>query len=88
MIQMQTMVDVADNTGAKRAMVIDVYKGGSSRRGRRRLRHAGLGDILLVTVQKALPNSDCAGGVDRMDRYKQRKAKVVGVRVASLARRA
>lgn len=87
MIQMQTMVDVADNTGAKRAMVIDVYKGGASRRGRRRLRHAGLGDILLVTVKKALPNSDFSGGLDRKDRSKRRKAKAVVVRVKTPARR-
>jgi large subunit ribosomal protein L14 len=57
MIQMNTMVDVADNTGAKQAMVIDIYKGGASGVGKRRLRRAGLGDLLLVTVKKALPNA-------------------------------
>lgn len=51
MIQMQTMVNVADNTGAKTARCIKVL--GSNRRV------AGLGDIVVVAVQKALPN----GGV-------------------------
>ena len=49
MIQMQTMLDVADNTGAKTARCIKVL--GSSRR-----RYAGLGDIIVVAVQKVLPN--------------------------------
>jgi len=88
MIQMQTMVDVADNTGAKQAMVIDVYKGSSSGVGKRRLRRAGLGDILLVTVKKSLPNSDFSGGSDRKDRSKRRKAKAVVVRMKGPTRRA
>ena len=75
MIQMQTMVDVADNTGAKLAQVITVYKGSTARRGKKRLKHASLGDIVLVTVKKALPNSDFSGGTDRKDRSKRRKAK-------------
>ncbi len=49
MIQMQTMCDVADNTGAKTARCIKVL--GSSRR-----RYAGLGDIIVVAVQKVTPN--------------------------------
>jgi large subunit ribosomal protein L14 len=49
MIQMQTMLDVADNTGAKTARCIKVL--GSSRR-----RYAGIGDIVVVAVQKAMPN--------------------------------
>ena len=48
MIQMQTMVNVADNTGAKTARCIMVL--GSNRR------YAGLGDIVVVAVQKSLPN--------------------------------
>jgi large subunit ribosomal protein L14 len=49
MIQMQTMLDVADNSGAKTARCIKVL--GSSKR-----RYAGLGDIIVVAVQKAMPN--------------------------------
>lgn len=48
MIQMQTMLDVADNTGAKTARCIKVL--GSSKR-----RYAGIGDVVVVAVQKALP---------------------------------
>jgi len=58
MIQLQTMVDVADNSGAKRAMVFRVLRGSTSRHGNRRLRTAGVGDIVICTVKKALPNSD------------------------------
>jgi len=87
MIQMNTMVDVADNTGAKQAQVIDIYKGGASGVGKRRLRRAGLGDLLLVTVKKALPNSDFSGGADRKDRSKRRKAKAVVVRMKNPTRR-
>ena len=46
MIQMQTIVDVADNSGAKSARCIKVL--GSSGR-----RTAGLGDVVVVAVQKA-----------------------------------
>ena len=55
MIQMQTMLDVADNTGAKRVMCIKVL-GGSKRR------YAGLGDIIVVAVQEALPNAKVKKG--------------------------
>jgi len=87
MIQMQTMVDVADNTGAKSAMVFNVYKGSTARGGRRRLKRAKIGDIVLVTVKKALPNSDFSGGSDRKDRSKRRKARAVVVRMKSPTRR-
>ena len=80
MIQLQTVVDVADNTGAKAAMVFNVYKGSTSRHGKKRLKVARVGDIVLVTVKKSLPNSDFSGGVDRKDRSKRRKAKAVVVR--------
>lgn len=48
MIQMQTMLDVADNTGAKKAMCIKVL--GATRR-----RYASLGDVIVVTIKKAQP---------------------------------
>ncbi len=55
MIQQQTMLDVADNTGAKRAMCIKVL--GSSRR-----RYASIGDIIVLTIKKAIPGSNLKPG--------------------------
>jgi len=54
-IQMQTVLDVADNTGAKRAMCIKVL-GGTHRR------YAGLGDIIVASVKKSMPGSDVKPG--------------------------
>jgi large subunit ribosomal protein L14 len=51
MIQMQTRLNVADNTGAKEVMCIKVL-GGSRRR------FAGLGDIIICSVKNVLPSSD------------------------------
>jgi large subunit ribosomal protein L14 len=51
MIQMQTWLDVADNSGAKRAMCIKVL-GGSKRR------YASVGDVIVVAIKKALPTSE------------------------------
>ena len=48
MIQMQTNLDVADNSGAKRVMCIKVL-GGAGRR------YAGVGDTIVVSVKDALP---------------------------------
>ena len=55
MIQMQTMLDVADNTGAKRVQCIKVL-GGTHRR------YASLGDVIVATVKKSLPGSDVKPG--------------------------
>ncbi len=55
MIQMQTLLDVADNSGAKTARCIKVL-GGSMRR------YAGIGDVVIVSVQKALPASQVKAG--------------------------
>lgn len=55
MIQAQTYLDVADNSGAKKAMCIKVI-GGSKRR------YARLGDIIIVTVKEAVPNSNVKKG--------------------------
>lgn len=87
MIQMQTMVDVCDNTGAKSAMIVNVYKGSTSRRGKRRLKWARIGDVVMVTVKKSLANSDFSGGATRKDRSKRRKAKAVVVRTKMPTRR-
>ncbi len=55
MIQMQSVLDVADNTGAKRVMCIKVL-GGTRRR------YARIGDIIVVSGKKALPSSDIKTG--------------------------
>ena len=55
MIQEQTMLDVADNSGAKQAMCIKVL-GGSRRR------YASLGDVIVVSVKKALPKGEVKSG--------------------------
>ena len=55
MIQEYTFLDVADNTGAKEVMCIKVL-GGSRRR------YATVGDIIVGSVKKAIPNSDVKQG--------------------------
>ena len=55
MIQMQTFLDVADNTGAKQVQCIKVL-GGTHRR------YAGLGDIVVASVKKAIPGSEVKPG--------------------------
>ena len=87
MIQMQTMVDVADNTGAKEAQVITVLGGSTARNRKRKLKTADIGDVVVVTVKKALPNSEFTGGANRKDRSTRRKAKAVVVRTRRPARR-
>lgn len=68
MIQMQTIVDVADNSGAKTARCIRVL-GGTHRRT------AGLGDIVVVSVQKAIP-----GAPDAVRKGKVTKGVIVRTR--------
>jgi large subunit ribosomal protein L14 len=55
MIQMYTYLDVADNTGAKECMCIKVL-GGTRRR------YAGLGDVIVASVKKAIPGGDVKPG--------------------------
>jgi len=55
MIQMYTFLDVADNTGAKECMCIKVL-GGTYRR------YAGIGDIIVASVKKAIPGGDVKPG--------------------------
>ena len=71
MIQQESMVKVADNSGAKRALVIRVL-GGTRRR------YAGLGDVVIVAVKDALPN----GTVKKSD-----VARAVVVRTVKETRR-
>ncbi|HEY5673498.1 MAG TPA: 50S ribosomal protein L14 [Malonomonas sp.] len=55
MIQMQSMLSVADNSGAKKLCCIKV-PGGSKRK------YAGIGDIIICSVKEALPNSKVKKG--------------------------
>ena len=71
MCQQESMVKVADNSGAKTAQVIRV-------RGGTRRRYAGLGDVVIVAVKNALPN----GTVKKSD-----VARAVVVRTAKETRR-
>ena len=55
MIQMQTVLNVADNSGARKVACIKVL-GGSKRR------YASLGDVIVIAVKEALPNSKVKEG--------------------------
>jgi len=55
MIQMYSYLDVADNTGAKECMCIKVL-GGTKRRS------AGLGDVIVCSVKKAMPGGEVKPG--------------------------
>ena len=55
MIQMRTWLDVADNSGAKRVHAIKVIGRGNSR-------FAGIGDIVVASVKKAMPASQIKTG--------------------------
>jgi large subunit ribosomal protein L14 len=58
MIQMQSELDVADNSGARKVMCIKVL-GGSKRR------YAGIGDVIKISIKEAIPN----GRVKKGDVY-------------------
>jgi len=66
MIQMETLLDVADNSGARRVHCVKVL-GGSRRR------YASIGDVIVVSVAEALPNS-------RVKKKQLHKAVVVRTR--------
>ena len=70
MIQMQTMLDVADNTGARQVMCIKVL-GGSKRR------YANIGDVIKVTVKDAAPRGRVKKGA-RTCRTTRREATIAG----------
>ena len=55
MVQVQTVLDVADNSGARRVMCIKVL-GGSKRR------YASVGDVIVVAVKEAIPNAKVKKG--------------------------
>jgi len=70
MIQMQSILDVADNSGAKKLFCIKVL-GGSKRK------YAGIGDIIVASVKEALPNSKVKKG-DVVKAVIVRTAKEIG----------
>lgn len=55
MVQQQTILNVADNTGAKKIMVIRVLGGSKRRFGR-------IGDIVVASVKEAIPNGSVKKG--------------------------
>ncbi len=55
MVQMTTVLDVADNSGAKKVFCIKVL-GGSKRK------YASIGDVIVVSVQEAIPNAKVKKG--------------------------
>jgi large subunit ribosomal protein L14 len=55
MVQMRTVLDVADNSGARKVMCIKVL-GGSRRR------YATVGDIIVVAIREAIPNAKVKKG--------------------------
>ena len=71
MVQQESMLKIADNSGAKRALVIRVL-GGSRRR------YAGLGDVVIVAIMDALPTGTVKKG---------EVARAVVVRTAKETRR-
>ena len=71
MVQQESILKIADNSGAKRALVIRVL-GGSKRR------YAGLGDVVIVAIKDALPTGTVKKGEG---------ARAVVVRTAKETRR-
>lgn len=61
MLQQESRIDVADNTGAKIAYVIRVL-GGSTARGKFTRRTAGVGDRVVCSIKKAIPGGDVKAG--------------------------
>jgi large subunit ribosomal protein L14 len=70
-VQQESILKIADNSGARRALVIRVL-GGSKRR------YAGLGDVVVVTIKDAIPTGQIKKG---------EVAKAVIVRTAKETRR-
>ncbi len=70
MIQMTTVLEAADNSGAKKLFCIKVL-GGSKRK------YASLGDVIVVSVKEAIPNAKVKKG-DVMHAVVVRSTKEVG----------
>lgn len=69
MIQTETILNVADNSGAKKVLCIRVL-GGTKRR------YASIGDVIVVTVKEAIPHAKVKKG-DVMDAVVVRTAKEI-----------
>jgi large subunit ribosomal protein L14 len=69
MIQTETMLNVADNSGAKKVLCIRVL-GGSRRR------YASIGDVIVVTVKEAIPHAKVKKG-DILDAVVVRTSKEI-----------
>jgi large subunit ribosomal protein L14 len=76
MIQMQTILSAADNSGAKKLCCIKV-PGGSKRK------YAGIGDVIICSVKEALPNSKVKKG-DVVRAVIVRTTKVLTVPLSAL----
>ncbi|TMA12716.1 MAG: 50S ribosomal protein L14 [Deltaproteobacteria bacterium] len=70
MIQMRTVLDVADNSGARKVQCIKVL-GGSKRK------YASIGDVIVVSVKEAIPNAKVKKG-EVMKAVMVRTAKELG----------
>ena len=70
MIQMRTVLDVADNSGARKVQCIKVL-GGSKRK------YASVGDVIVVSIKEAIPNSKVKKG-EVMKAVVVRTAKELG----------
>jgi large subunit ribosomal protein L14 len=70
MVQSETVLDVADNSGARKVLCIKVL-GGSRRK------YASLGDVIVVSVKEAIPNAKVKKG-DVMKAVIVRTTKEVG----------
>ena len=70
MVQQETILDVADNSGARRVLCIKVL-GGSRRR------YASVGDVIVVSVKEAIPNAKVKKG-DVMKAVIVRTTKEIG----------
>ena len=69
MIQTETILNVADNSGARKVLCIRVL-GGTRRR------YAGIGDVIVVTVKEAIPHAKVKKG-DVLDAVVVRTAKEI-----------
>jgi large subunit ribosomal protein L14 len=78
MIQTETVLDVADNSGARKVLCIKVL-GGSKRK------YASVGDVIVVSVKEAIPRAKVKKG-DVMKAVVVRTAKEIGRRDGSYIR--
>jgi len=78
MIQAETVLDVADNSGARKVLCIKVL-GGSKRK------YASVGDVIVVSVKEAIPNAKVKKG-EVMKAVVVRTAKEIGRKDGSYIR--